>query len=224
MPDVVQSTRESLREEDVQGLKYFRKLWPLFERLHEVGCGRDKAGNRELFMDQYCALVLLFLFNPCLRSLRALQQASELKNVQRKLRSGRASLGSLSEATDVFEPVDSKYAVFVQLADLFAGSLNRVFNEPASGHFKEGFARWFLERIGYVIGSEAPSDSVMHFILGEGSSGPSWSTARALSATINPLIAQRTICGGLTMRVPGCRGGRCITPGSGTSTMNPTTT
>jgi hypothetical protein len=96
--------RSSIREEDVQGLKYFRKLWPLFERLHEVGCRRDKAGNRQLFMDQYCALVLLFLFNPCVRSLRALQQASELKNVQRKLRCGRFSLGSLSEATDVFDP------------------------------------------------------------------------------------------------------------------------
>jgi Transposase DDE domain len=95
--------RSAIREEDVQGLKYFRKLWPLFERLHEVGCQRDKAGNRQLFMDQYCALVLLFLFNPCVRSLRALQQASELKNVQRKLRCGRASLGSLSEATDVFD-------------------------------------------------------------------------------------------------------------------------
>jgi hypothetical protein len=104
MPDRKRDEREPIREEDVQGLKYFSKLWPLFERLHEVGCGRDKAGNRELFMDQYCALVLLFLFNPCLRSLRALQQASELKNVQRKLRCGRASLGSLSEATDVFDP------------------------------------------------------------------------------------------------------------------------
>src|SRR5918996_3789024 len=93
-----------IREEAVQGLKYFRKLWPLFERLREVGCQRDKAGNRQLFMDQYCALVLLFLFNPCVRSLRALQQASQLKNVQRKLRCGRASLGSLSEATDVFDP------------------------------------------------------------------------------------------------------------------------
>lgn len=96
--------RDPIREEDVQGLKYFRKLWPLFERLHAVGCGRDKAGNRQLFMDQYCALVLLFLFNPCLRSLRGLQQASALANVQRKLRCGRASLGSLSEATDVFDP------------------------------------------------------------------------------------------------------------------------
>jgi hypothetical protein len=104
MPRRKNDEREPIREEDVQGLKYFRKLWPLFERLREVGCQRDKAGNRELFMDQYCALVLLFMFNPCLRSLRALQQASELKNVQRKLGCGRASLGSLSEATDVFDP------------------------------------------------------------------------------------------------------------------------
>jgi Transposase DDE domain len=96
--------RSAIREEDVQGLKYCRKLWPLFERLHEVGCQRDKAGNRQLFMDQYCSLVLLFLFNPCVRSLRALQQASELKNVQRKLGCSRSSLGSLSEATDVFDP------------------------------------------------------------------------------------------------------------------------
>lgn len=104
MPNELCASREPLREEDIQGLKYFRKLWPLFERLHEVGCGRDKAGNRQLFMDQYCALVLLFLFNPCVRSLRALQQASELRNVQRKLGCSRASLGSLSEATDVFDP------------------------------------------------------------------------------------------------------------------------
>jgi hypothetical protein len=93
-----------IREENVQGLKYFRKLWPLFQRLRDVGCQRDKAGNRQLFMDQYCGLVLLFMFNPCLRSLRALQQASELQNVQRRLGCGRASLGSLSEATDVFDP------------------------------------------------------------------------------------------------------------------------
>jgi hypothetical protein len=76
----------------------------MLARLHEVGCQRDKAGNRQLHMDEYCLLVLLFLFNPVARSLRALQQASELRKVQRKLGSLRASLGSLSEATEVFEP------------------------------------------------------------------------------------------------------------------------
>src|SRR3990172_12720002 len=96
--------REDVREEDVTGLKYFDKLAPLLARLHDVGCGRDKAGNRRLHFDQYCMLALLFLFNPVVRSLRAIEQASELRKVQRKLGCQRASLGSLSEATDVFQP------------------------------------------------------------------------------------------------------------------------
>jgi len=96
--------REDVREEDVTGLKYFDKLAPLLARLHEVGCERDKAGNRTLHFDQYTMLLLLFLFNPVVRSLRAIQQASELRKVQRKLGCKRASLGSLSEATDVFQP------------------------------------------------------------------------------------------------------------------------
>lgn len=96
--------RDEVRDEDVTGLKYFDKLQPLLRRLHDVGCQRDKAGNRQLHMDEYCLLVLLFLFNPVVRSLRAIQQASELRKVQRKLGCLRASLGSLSEATDVFAP------------------------------------------------------------------------------------------------------------------------
>jgi hypothetical protein len=96
--------RQHVREKDVTGLKYFDKLAPLLARLHEVGCERDKAGNRKLHFDQYCLLVLLFLFNPVVRSLRSIQQASQLRNVQRKLGCLRASLGSLSEAKQVFEP------------------------------------------------------------------------------------------------------------------------
>jgi hypothetical protein len=96
--------RKDVREQDVTGLKYFRRLVPLFERLREVGCQRDKAGNRTLFMDQYCLLVLLYLFNPVVVSLRSLQQASELKKVQKKLGCARASLGSLSESSHVFDP------------------------------------------------------------------------------------------------------------------------
>ena len=96
--------RQDVREEDVTGLKYFDKLAPLLARLHEVGCQRDKAGNRKLHYDQYCMLVLLCLFNPVVRSLRAIEQASKLRKVQRKLGCQRASLGSLSEATDVFQP------------------------------------------------------------------------------------------------------------------------
>jgi len=96
--------RDDIREEDITGLKFFDKLLPLFKPLHEVGCQRDKAGNRQLHYDEYCSLLLLFLFNPVVTSLRALQQASELKKVQRKLGCKRASLGSLSESVAVFDP------------------------------------------------------------------------------------------------------------------------
>jgi len=96
--------RKKVRERDITGLKHFEQLVPLLERLHEVGCERDTAGQRGLHMDEYCLLVLVFLFNPICGSLRAVQQASELKKVQRKLGCPRASLGSLSESVAVFDP------------------------------------------------------------------------------------------------------------------------
>ena len=55
-------------------------------------------------MDEYCLGVLLFMFNPVLTSLRGIQQASELRNVRKKLGIKRASLGSLSESVSVFDP------------------------------------------------------------------------------------------------------------------------
>src|SRR5947209_12045421 len=93
-----------IQEKDVRGLKYFDQLAPLLERLHAIGCKRDGAGNRSLHFDQYCMLILLFFFNPVVKSLRGLQQASELKNVQKKLGCPRTSLGSLSESVTVFDP------------------------------------------------------------------------------------------------------------------------
>ena len=98
------ATEQRLTEKDIVGLKYFDQLLPLFQRLHDDGCQRDKAGNRELHYDQYCLMVLVFLFNPICSSLRALQQASELQNVQKKLGCERAALGSLSEAATIFDP------------------------------------------------------------------------------------------------------------------------
>jgi IS4 transposase len=98
------TSSRSLTEKDIVGLKYFDQLLPMFERLHDEGCARDKAGNRVLHYDQYCLMVLVFLFNPICSSLRALQQASELKNVQKKLGCERAALGSLSEAATIFDP------------------------------------------------------------------------------------------------------------------------
>ena len=93
-----------VQAEVVQGLKYFDLLDSLLKRLHEVGCERDFAHNRKLHYDEYCMLLLLFLFNPAVKSLRSLQQMSELKIVQKRLGCPRISLGSFSEAAAVFEP------------------------------------------------------------------------------------------------------------------------
>jgi hypothetical protein len=100
---MAQRRRHDLTEKELKGFKYFDQLLPLLERLHEVGAQRDRAGNRELFFDQYVALVLLYFFNPVITGLRSLQQATGLAKVQKLLGVRRTSLGSLSEATGVFD-------------------------------------------------------------------------------------------------------------------------
>jgi hypothetical protein len=95
--------KPSIDPKSVQGLKYFRQLKPLLAQLHDVGTERDLAGNRQFFYDDYASLILLFYFNPTLNSLRALQQASELEKVQKKLDCSRVSLGSLSAAARDFD-------------------------------------------------------------------------------------------------------------------------
>jgi hypothetical protein len=92
-----------IRDRDLNGFKYFQILQPILDRLRNSGTDRDRAGNRILHLDQYCALILLYYFNPVLTSLRAIQQASQLAKVQRLLGCHRASLGSLSEAARVFD-------------------------------------------------------------------------------------------------------------------------
>ena len=102
-PGESQTGEKKIQAKDITGLKYFDQLAPLLQRLHDDGCHRDRANNRKLHYDQYCMLLLLYLFNPIVTSLRGIQQAGELKKVQKKLGSARASLGSLSEATSVFQ-------------------------------------------------------------------------------------------------------------------------
>ena len=90
-------------EKDVGGFAKFQQVFKMLEGLHGHACERDPAGHRKLFYDQYIALILLYYFNPILTSLRGIQQASALKNVQKKLGCSRASLGSLSDAGRVFD-------------------------------------------------------------------------------------------------------------------------
>lgn len=95
--------RKPVTEQQLQGFKYFQKLLPLLDRLHDHRTDRDRAGNRVLHYDQYLALMLLFFFNPIVTSMRGLVEASSLKKVRAKLGVSSTSLGSFSEAGSVFD-------------------------------------------------------------------------------------------------------------------------
>jgi hypothetical protein len=103
-------------EQDLQAFKYFDLLQPLLKQLHDAGTERDRAGNRNLFFDQYGSLLLLYFFNPVLTSLRGIQQASGFRKVQRELGVAKTSLGSLSEAARIFD-ADLLQPIIRELAD-----------------------------------------------------------------------------------------------------------
>lgn len=91
--------REPIPESALRGFKYFKVLSPILQRLRP----EKTHHNRELHFDQYIALFLFYFFNPIVTSLRAIQQVSGLKKVQALLGIKRTSLGSLSEAGNVFD-------------------------------------------------------------------------------------------------------------------------
>lgn len=74
------SNDQRITDKDLIGLKYFDPLGELLQLLPDVGCERDRAGNRILHMDQYCMPILLYMFNPGVTSLRGLQQVVSTTN------------------------------------------------------------------------------------------------------------------------------------------------
>jgi len=96
-------------------IKRLRHLLPLLAELRPVGCQRDAAGNRRLHFDEYVTLVLLYLMNPLIDSVRGLQAAAAVDKVSEHLGVKRFSLGSFSESVRVFDPEKLK-AVIAQLA------------------------------------------------------------------------------------------------------------
>ena len=119
--------RTPIRDKDLKGLKYFKALGSLLDRLHDHATTRDRAGNRRLFYDQYACLLLLFFFNPVVQSLRSIQQASTLDKVQRLFGCNRVSRGSLSEASRVFDPA----LLHALIGDIAAQALPLVHGKEA---------------------------------------------------------------------------------------------
>jgi hypothetical protein len=118
-------------EVQIQGLKHFKRLMPLLHRLDDVGCERDKAGNRLLKMSDYCASVMLYLWNPSINSIRMLQEALGLDHVAKALDVRRFSLGSFSESSALFDPSHLK-----KIIDELAGELLPLSKDPRLSELK----------------------------------------------------------------------------------------
>ena len=103
---VTDAPAPQLTIDDLRGMKQLRRVAKLLSSLHDCGCGRDRdrAGNRELHFDDYVLLVLLYLFNPLIDSMRTLRKAADLPEVRKRLGVKRFSLGSFSESCRVFDP------------------------------------------------------------------------------------------------------------------------
>lgn len=123
--------REPLQDKDVVCLGHLQRAFELLGPLHEVGCARDRAGNRELHFDDYVKLVLLYTWNPLIQSVHDLQQVVGLPKVAKTLGVKRFSLGSFSESVRVFEPEQLK-PVITELAS----QLQPYARDPRLSDFK----------------------------------------------------------------------------------------
>jgi hypothetical protein len=110
----------------VCGFKYVQLVGTLLQALHEEGTERDRAGNRQLFYDQYTTLWLLYFFTPTVTSLRGIQQGSELGKVQQRWGVGRTALSTLSEAASVFDAA--------RLQDVLSELALRAWTQAAQGN------------------------------------------------------------------------------------------
>lgn len=86
-------------ENTLQGFKYLKAIWPLLKNLGPV----NSHPRRLLHYDQYISFLLFYFFNPTITSLRSIQKASKLEKVQKVLKVRPTSLGSFSEAGNVFD-------------------------------------------------------------------------------------------------------------------------
>ena len=106
-----------IRPEQIRGAKYLRNILDLLASLRPH---RD-CPNRQLHYDEYIAYLLLYFFTPVLDSMRGLQQASEFDVLKRKLKLGRFSLGSFSEARHIFDP-----ELLQPIIEQLAGDVSRI--------------------------------------------------------------------------------------------------
>jgi hypothetical protein len=116
--------RVELLDKDVS-VRMLSRVLPLLETLHSCGTGRDTAGNRTLFFDDYAKLTLVYLFNPLIDSISMLQRAAALPKLASQLGVSDFSKASFSEAPAVFDP-----ALLQAVINELAGELRKLPADP----------------------------------------------------------------------------------------------
>jgi hypothetical protein len=122
-------SQEALKDKDLLCLGHLKRVFPLLDALRDVGCQRDKAGNRALFFNDYLKLVLLYTWNPLIGSVHDLQQAAALPKVAKALGIKRFSAASFSESVRIFEPERLKPIIRELAGELPAVALNQKLGE-----------------------------------------------------------------------------------------------
>jgi hypothetical protein len=89
-----------VRPEQITGCKYLALLDGYLQRLRSVYVHH----NRVLFFDDVVTVYLLAFFNPVLRSLRCIEDASQLPNVNQYLSVEAVCKSTLSNANALFDP------------------------------------------------------------------------------------------------------------------------
>jgi len=126
------SLPQPVQEKDILCLGYLQRVFALLGSLHLCGCERDKAGNRRLFYDDYVKLVLVYIWNPAIRSMRDLLHAVTLPKVAKALGVKRFSAGSFSESVTSFEP-----ELLLPIVAQLAGELTPTASDPRLGQVKD---------------------------------------------------------------------------------------
>lgn len=98
---MARTPKRRLQPKQLHGLKYLCSFEQLLKPLADL----PVHGNRKFCMHHWVSLLLLHFFNPVLDSLRALQEATDLQDIQEVVGVKHTSLGSMSEsASKVFDP------------------------------------------------------------------------------------------------------------------------
>lgn len=92
--------RPAVEAKDIRGSKYLKPVIDLLATLRP----EYEDPKRHLHYDEYCTWLLLYFYNPVLDSMRGIQRTSDIESVRKKLGLRRFSLGSFSEAGNVFDP------------------------------------------------------------------------------------------------------------------------